>query len=322
MLAAAASGFGGGACVGLVGWGGGQFIIPSLTGVAGLTQLAASGSSILSLTGAAVMSAATFAASGSADVQTAALIGVPSMGGARLGVLVARRLPPDVHALCFNGLSTLMLPAHLLIQGARQRQRDRRDAEEERHSPPLPTGIYGPLLPTSMAGSPLPINIASSSLPTGTASSPVPAGIASSSLPTGISSSPPLAMHTAFGVFAGFLSAIMGVGGGPLVMSYLTLATPLEHHLVQGTAACAVAPGMCAASLSHAVAGTVPLGVASLVTAGAALGAVGGTRAALWLSEEQLRTVYVASLVLLGGRAFGAALSNLASITRRWRGRQ
>jgi uncharacterized membrane protein YfcA len=254
---------GGGACVGLVGWGGGQFIIPSLTSAAGLSQLAASATSIVSLTGAAVMSAATFAASGSADLQSAALIGIPSIGGARLGVLVARRLSPDVHALCFNGLSTLMLPAHLLIQGARQRHEDRQ------RSP-----------------------------------------------------NPPLAMHAAFGGFAGFVSAIMGVGGGPLVMSYLTLATPLEHHLVQGTAACAVAPGMCAASLSHACAGTVSLGVASIVTAGAALGALGGTRAALWLSEEQLRTVYMASLVLLGGRAFVAALSNVASITRRWRGRR
>lgn len=268
MLAAGASGVGGGACVGLVGWGGGQFVIPSLTSAAGLSQLAASGTSILSLTGAAVMSAATFAASGSADLQSAALIGIPSIGGARLGVLVARRLPPDVHALCFNGLSTLMLPAHLLIQGARQRHEDNRGSEGSRRA------------------------------------------------------NPPLAMHAAFGVLAGFASAIMGVGGGPLVMSYLTLATPLEHHLVQGTAACAVAPGMCAASLSHACAGTVPLGVASVVTAGAALGALGGTRAALWLSEEQLRTVYIASLILLGGRSFVAALSNIASITRRSRGKR
>jgi len=229
--------------------------------VAGLSHLAASGSSIISLTGAALVSAATFAASGSADLQTAALIGLPSIAGARVGVLVARRLPPDVHALCFNGLSTLMLPAHLFIQRSRQQQD----------------------------------------------------GAATSGRTV------PRALHAAFGCVSGFVSAIMGVGGGPLLMSYLTLATPLSHHLVQGTAACAVAPGMVAAALSHLHAGTVPIGIASLVTAGAALGAVGGTRVALWLSEEQLRTIYMASLALLGGRAFIAAGGNLVSIARRWR---
>ena len=32
----------------------------------------------------------------------------------------------------------------------------------------------------------------------------------------------------------GILSALMGVGGAPLCMSYLTVATDLPHHLVQG----------------------------------------------------------------------------------------
>eukprot|EP00967_Tisochrysis_lutea_P046195 scaffold56091_cov33-Tisochrysis_lutea.AAC.1 len=273
LLAAASSGFGGGACVGLVGWGGAQLIIPCLTGVAGLSQLAASGSSIISLSGAAVMSAATFASSGSADLQTAMLIGIPSMGGARIGVAVARRLPVDVHTLCFNGLTTVMLPVHLLIQRQRQQRGD----------------VHG--------------------VHTGQDRNPC-----AETSPLGAT----FAAHIAFGGFAGFLSAIMGVGGGPLVMSYLTIATPLEHHLVQGTAACAVAPGMCAASLTHLWLGTVPFRVASAVTAGAALGAFGGTRAALWLSEDQLRTFYMGSLGLLGGRAFVASLSNLSSIARRW----
>lgn len=50
-----------------------------------------------------------------------------------------------------------------------------------------------------------------------------------------------LAGHVLFGGAQGVLSAVMGVGGLPLAMSYLTLTCPhLPHHLVQGTAMASV----------------------------------------------------------------------------------
>ena len=51
-----------------------------------------------------------------------------------------------------------------------------------------------------------------------------------------------LIQHACFGVGAGVLSALMGVGGLPLTMSYLTMASTLPHHLIQGTSMVAVAP--------------------------------------------------------------------------------
>jgi len=42
-----------------------------------------------------------------------------------------------------------------------------------------------------------------------------------------------IVQHMCYGLFSGVLSALMGVGGAPLTMSYLTLNTALPHHLVQ-----------------------------------------------------------------------------------------
>ena len=89
----------------------------------------------------------------------------------------------------------------------------------------------------------------------------------------------PLAYHACFGFATGVLSALMGVGGLPVVMSYLTLApSPLPHHLIQGTAMCAVAPSVLTSALTHMQSGHTPLRVAAAVTAGSVAGAAIGAQ--------------------------------------------
>ena len=61
----------------------------------------------------------------------------------------------------------------------------------------------------------------------------------------------------------------------------------------------------------------VPLVTAGVVTLGAASGAVLGARIALSTSEERLRELYMASLLLLGGRSFVSAGHNLRSMWAR-----
>lgn len=117
---------------------------------------------------------------------------------------------------------------------------------------------------------------------------------------------PQVAQHASFGVCSGVVSALMGVGGLPLTMSYITEATHLPHHYVQGTAVCALVPSILvsAASRIH----SIPLQAAVSVAFGAMVGGYGGAQVALGLTEEQLRTVYMTSLVVFGGRStFGAA---------------
>ena len=104
----------------------------------------------------------------------------------------------------------------------------------------------------------------------------------------------------------------MGVGGLPLVMSYLTVFTDLPHHVVQGTAVLAVAPSAITSALTRIHA--VPLAIAAVAAAGAMVGASVGASVALRLSEERLRELYMLSLVLLGGRAVVRSFHNVRSL--------
>ena len=269
-------GFGGGCCVGLVGWGGTQIVVPALAhpSIGNMPHLVASAVSVASLSVASAVSSLNYLHAGAVDLPTAASIALPSLFGARAGVLLARRLSSDVHALIFHGSSFAMLPAHVIVQ--RHRSQTRTQAESA-----LEDGAQQAAHTSSTFAS--------------------------------------AASFSAFGFVAGATSAVLGVGGGPLVVSFLSLTTPLAHHLVQGTAACAVLPGMIASGAMHAHHGSVPFAAAAAVTAGGVAGSVCGAQLALHLSEETLRMVYVASLLLLGGRSFVAAGQKLAAVMSRLR---
>eukprot|EP00629_Pelagomonadales_sp_RCC1024_P006619 CAMPEP_0119284926 /NCGR_PEP_ID=MMETSP1329-20130426/31262_1 /TAXON_ID=114041 /ORGANISM="Genus nov. species nov., Strain RCC1024" /LENGTH=239 /DNA_ID=CAMNT_0007285627 /DNA_START=114 /DNA_END=830 /DNA_ORIENTATION=+ len=231
-------GAGGGACIGLVGWGGAQVLIPGLTRFAGFSSQKAAATSLCSLSFSAVIGAASFYREGHCDVKTAAAISLPSIAGARGGLLASRRMTSDQHRLFFDSASTVLLPTHLFIQNRAS------TAERPKES--------------SLAG------------------------------------------HAAFGVFCGALSALMGVGGLPLTMSYLTLATDTPHHLVQGTAMTAVAPAVCYSAAGRFLAGEVGIRTIALAAAGSATGTAIGSQVALALSEDELRGCFMGSLVLLG----------------------
>ena len=82
---ATAAGFGGGGCNGLVGWGGAQVLIPTLTHaqLGGLSQLAASATSICSLSCSAVMGGAQYLRSDHACLPIAAAIARPRIASGK-----------------------------------------------------------------------------------------------------------------------------------------------------------------------------------------------------------------------------------------------
>eukprot|EP00547_Thalassionema_nitzschioides_P007475 CAMPEP_0194203706 /NCGR_PEP_ID=MMETSP0156-20130528/3409_1 /TAXON_ID=33649 /ORGANISM="Thalassionema nitzschioides, Strain L26-B" /LENGTH=240 /DNA_ID=CAMNT_0038929507 /DNA_START=130 /DNA_END=852 /DNA_ORIENTATION=- len=122
-------------------------------------------------------------------------------------------------------------------------------------------------------------------------------------------SSEKLAQHAIMGLFSGVISALMGVGGLPFIMSYITEATHLPHHHVQGTTVCALVPSIIVSAVSRMKA--IPVGTAGLVAAGAMVGSQGGASVSLSLSEERLRQIYMLSLVVFGGRSMIGAIRNI-----------
>jgi uncharacterized membrane protein YfcA len=255
---------------GLVGWGGGQIIIPSMTfPVLNLSQLSATGISLTSLSFSSISSGYKFWRDERVHIPLALAIGLPAVVSARIGSRFASKLSGDALALIFNAMSIVLIPTHFYVQ---RRAFLRETCEGE-------------------------------SLNTDTI------GKDAFSL-----NDTRLLQHVSFGIFSGVLSSLMGVGGLPLAMSYITEATELPHHYVQGTAICALVPSifMSAASRIH----SIPVHTASFVAFGALVGGYGGAKLALQLTEEQLRTLFMASLVLFGGRSAVGAAQNIKRIVK------
>jgi uncharacterized membrane protein YfcA len=270
LVSASAIGFIAGGTLGLVGWGGGQIIIPSLTSPwIGLSQIAATGTSLTSLSFAATVAASKFLWHDQAHLYTAVCISIPSIVAARFGARLAGKLNGEVHALIFNGLSLLLLPTHFYVQQRRQQLKDVPQNTQTGPDTRAPSQAW----------------------------------------------KLQIVQHACFGSVCGLISALMGVGGLPLTMSYLTIFVPeLPHHIVQGTAMVSAVPSVLTSAYVQAKAGHTPISLAAAVGFGSMMGSAAGAHIALSLSEEQLRYAFMASLVLLGGRSAVAAAFNIRRI--------
>ncbi len=104
------------------------------------------------------------------------------------------------------------------------------------------------------------------------------------------------------GAATGFLSGMMGVGGGNLMVPAMVLLAGFPQVIAQGTSLLAMVPAGAVGAFAHwqlgNVAGRLLLGMVAGILAGAFLG---GT-VALWLPEAALRLVFTAVLVWTGIR--------------------
>lgn len=288
---ATAVGFSGGACVGLVGWGGAQFIIPGVAYM-GHSQLAAAGVSLCSVSVSSISGAAKFMASDSVSPSHALGMAVPAVITARFGSVLAKRLTDVQLQLAFNGLSAALIPTYLAVQHYAQNRDAETEAAQDAAAPLRRTLTEHRALHRSADAE-------------CDAEARGPAGLASRLLPL-------RAQDMAFGALSGVLSSLVGVGGLPIAMSYLTVSTDLPHHLVQGTAVLAVAPSVLVSALSRL--SVIPVVTTVAVCGGAACGASAGASVALRTSEERLRQLFMLSLVVLGGRSFVGAVGNLRTM--------
>lgn len=300
----------GGATVGMVGWGGAQIIIPSMTypaSFANYSQLAATGISLSSLSLSSVTSAYKFYNDQSVDLAMALVIGLPAVISARVGSKFAKKLSGNALALFFNGFSIILVPTHFWIQ---QRRAD--SIHKNQH--------YGN---GEGKGKDKYYDNKKTSATNDTASTnnyevmknDQQYSNFTSNLKAKVTNDPiAFIQHASMGLFAGIISSLMGVGGLPLTMSYLTEATDLPHHFVQGTAMCALVPSILMSAISRIHA--IPLSTAVCVSLGAMGGGYGGAKFALDLSDEQLRYLYMGSLVLFGGRSVIGGFGNIRQIIR------
>jgi uncharacterized membrane protein YfcA len=106
----------------------------------------------------------------------------------------------------------------------------------------------------------------------------------------------------AFGVVVGVASGLLGVGGGTLVVPFLTLAVGLSQHAAQATSLLVVLPTAVAGSLALRRRGVGDLGLALRFGVVGAIGSVLGALLALALPGSTLRLVFAVFVGLVGLR--------------------
>lgn len=112
----------------------------------------------------------------------------------------------------------------------------------------------------------------------------------------------------AVGVFVGFLSAIMGVGGGFVMIPAMIYLLGMRTNVVVGTSLFQIIFVTALTTIFHSVnTQTVDIFLALLLLPGAVIGAQFGARIGLRLKAEQLRAL-LALMVLLVGLKMGLGL--------------
>ncbi len=117
-----------------------------------------------------------------------------------------------------------------------------------------------------------------------------------------------LAGLAAFGLATGAAAGLLGVGGGIVIVPFLTLVVGLPQHAAEATSLLVVLPTAVAASIVLQRRQVGDLGLALRFGIVGALGGAGGALLALALSGDTLRVVFAVFLALVGVRLVYDAL--------------
>ena len=104
------------------------------------------------------------------------------------------------------------------------------------------------------------------------------------------------------GVFTGFLSGMMGVGGGTIMVPAMVLLAGFSQHLAQGTSLLVMVPAGSIGALMHWRLGNVATGILFGLVPGIILGAYLGGHIAHFIPDTPLRLAFIAVIIFMGAR--------------------
>jgi uncharacterized membrane protein YfcA len=111
-----------------------------------------------------------------------------------------------------------------------------------------------------------------------------------------------IALFLAIGIVAGFISGMMGVGGGSIMVPAMVLLGGFGQHIAQGSSLLAMVPTGASGALTHWKLGNVRKNLLLGLIPGILIGTyLGGTLAHVF-SDAVLRLVFSAMLILIGVR--------------------
>jgi uncharacterized membrane protein YfcA len=111
------------------------------------------------------------------------------------------------------------------------------------------------------------------------------------------------------GLVTGTLSALLGVGGGIVMVPFMVLALGRGQQLAEGTSLLVIVPTSVAGVLAHRRSGYVAMQTGLVVGAGGVAGSFVGARLALLIPGNVLQRAFGIVLVFAGARLVREGLS-------------
>ena len=102
------------------------------------------------------------------------------------------------------------------------------------------------------------------------------------------------------GAVTGFLSGMMGVGGGTIMVPAMVLLAGFGQHMAQGTSLLVMVPLGAAGGLVHHQLGNVAKGFLPGLIPGIVLGTVVGGNVANFIPDAPLRLTFIAAIIFMG----------------------
>jgi uncharacterized membrane protein YfcA len=105
------------------------------------------------------------------------------------------------------------------------------------------------------------------------------------------------------GILAGFLSGLVGVGGGIIMVPLLVLFLSLSQHQAQGTSLAVLAvPVTALAVFNYYKEGQLNLKYAAIIAVFFVVGSIVGSKFALTLDQKVLKKIFAVVLVVIAGK--------------------
>jgi uncharacterized membrane protein YfcA len=112
----------------------------------------------------------------------------------------------------------------------------------------------------------------------------------------------------AAGVVVGALSALLGVGGGLLMVPFIVLVLSRDQHVAEGTSLLVIVPTAVVGTIAHVRSRYVSFRHAAPLALGGIAGVALGATLALATTPERLRLAFGVFLGLMGARTMWEAI--------------
>jgi uncharacterized membrane protein YfcA len=112
------------------------------------------------------------------------------------------------------------------------------------------------------------------------------------------------------GAFTGFLSGMMGVGGGTIMVPAMVLLAGFSPHLAQGTSLLVMIPAGGVGAFTHWKLGNVATGILAGLVPGIILGAYLGGYIVHFIPDTPLRLAFIAAIFFMGFRYVRSSAPN------------